>query len=169
MTEDEERTQIHALLKGYAIVDDTRPVRTGYKIEGNHRVKVELPALSGIAYFEQELEDETRRSLAELLRSKNPLHRHIRDALADLIEPEPREYSTEQRQLVFKFRARGKRPNSLFRTQIATFVFEQEAKGGKIEAVVQSAMDQFKISRSEVNRVRKEYRPFFLALGILTE
>lgn len=168
LSDKEKIMSVLAFLQGYLVTDKLQPPKMGYIEEEGKLKEVEIPNINGIAYVATSQEKEARQYLAEMLRSGKPLDRHISNSLADLFDIKPQN-DMEPRTLVFKFRSRGKRQNQWIKTRIASHVFELENNGDKVESAISSAMAEFGISRSEVNRIRKQYRPVYVALGKLTK
>jgi hypothetical protein len=159
LSEAEKVNAVRAFLSGYLICD--RPPLVRHVVENQ---VVSKPHMNRLAYVRKTEETEFRSLLSEMLRSKNPLDRNIRNSLAELFDNRP-PIEIENRMLVFKFRSRGKRRNVYLNSAIADYVLALEFKGNgmKIEAAIQATMEAFKVSRSEVNRVRKLYLPLVLA------
>jgi hypothetical protein len=127
-----------------------------------------------IAYFAGSSEDWARIKLATVLRSPRPLNRHIRLALADLIDPNPmktasfierlflaypEEPGSIERTLVFKARRPGPRNETAFHKRIAEFVQAEVRLGTKKGAAIQLACEEFGVKRTTVTKANAEWLP----------
>jgi hypothetical protein len=63
-----------------------------------------------------------------------------------------------ERQLVFKMRKKGRRPHRSADSQVALDVLSQTEKGYKMEAAVQEAMKEYKLSRKAVFEVVRRFK-----------
>jgi hypothetical protein len=135
---------------------------SGFKMTDNNG----RPATCYLKPGSQE-ETKARTALAILLTGINPIpgtdnyedrpiNPAIRSALAGLFMPgdelkEARLTSLwAKREIAFRFRRRGNRGNWQEWSVVASFVAEQEQKGIKREAAVESAMEKFGLSRRSV-------------------
>jgi len=139
MTVDEE-AEILALLGG-VVVNDTQG----------------LPRQE----FVTEAEETERRSLlARLLRSGRPLSQEIRNRLATLFDPDPDPAEpAAERQLVFKFRSRGRRPDHVRNTAIAMEIWTRVQNGQSVEQAVNAAMDKFGRERDTIYEIWGRFKP----------
>jgi hypothetical protein len=65
---------------------------------------------------------------------------------------------SSERRLVFKMRKKGRRPHRSADSQVALSVLSKTEKGYKMEAAVQEAMEEYKLSRKAVFEVVRRFK-----------
>jgi hypothetical protein len=101
-------------------------------------------------------ERESRQVIAKLLRSEAPLHRDLRDYLAILFDPNDRDangWLGGERQLVFRFRKRGRRRDSIRETHIAVSVFVGTHRGLTVDKAIEATAKKYRLSQESIRRV----------------
>jgi hypothetical protein len=109
-------------------------------------------------YYRVDDERLARRVLADLLYSKEPIPREVRDALARLIDPDPHPWAAPERTLEFRFRSRGNRRNFARRLHIGREVYDFVKQGVKTESAIADVRKRHSLSRAEVFKHWASYK-----------
>jgi hypothetical protein len=113
-------------------------------------------------YLESASEEElnARAALIRLIFRSN-LNEDIRITLGALLNPVNSHF--EPRELIFRFRSRGKRPDPVRDIQLATDVAFKVAAGVKVEAAIEEMMARYGVKRPTAFRAWKTYGKATLA------
>jgi hypothetical protein len=142
------RSALHAL--------DEWPVEKSLRMMANILLRGYIGLDERNKYLSQEIEKPFRLAFAMLLRGNIPLSRDIRDTLADLIamDDEPR---WRPRKIEFGFRQEGKQSDPIFEGAVISFIERRLREGGRVNASVKAAADEFGLSERQV---RKYWGPY---------
>ncbi len=108
-----------------------------------------------------------RQALTDLLRSRDPLPIPIREALADLIDPQPQRPS--ERTVRFVRRTQGRPSDPIRNSAIAETIHRSRSVGQTTEAGIQAAMERFGVERRYVQKVWSRYQPIFAEIDATTD
>jgi hypothetical protein len=106
-------------------------------------------------------EKAARLALCSLLRSKGPLDRELRTHLANLFDPDPVQW--EPRKIELVFRRRGRYPDPVRATQIATRVNDLTRGGEKTGVAIEKAAQEFSLDGEAVKKIWQSYRQRMLS------
>jgi hypothetical protein len=107
-----------------------------------------------------------RTAMARVLRGTEPLHRNLRDVLAQLFDPQDDtpESSLVKREIRFTFRSRGRQQKWIgTNLDIATYIVGEILENPKtLQKVIKGrAMDRFGLSHAQVLSVWRQYSDLF--------
>jgi hypothetical protein len=135
---------------------------------GDHRQEMLINILLGgfvkndtNHYWEDKSPDENRgrEALVELLRSKRPLTRVLRDTLAALFDPKENYYPGAERRLLFELRRVGNPKETILHSSVAQHIYDAAKGGASVKAGIDSAIDEFGLQERNVRRIWTLYRP----------
>jgi hypothetical protein len=120
------------------------------------RVEQSKSGKLGNVHLEGTDEQDARLALAKLLRSRAPLDREIRTHLANLFDPNPKQW--EPRTIKLVHRTKGRPHDPIASTQIAERV-HQLCKGGmSTNSAIARAAKEYSRTEEAVKKVWKGYR-----------
>lgn len=116
-------------------------------------------------YHEAGSEDDkaSRRALADLLRSNDPIPESVRMRLADAIDDRHRVLSLSTRQLYFRKRDKGAPKHFIKNSQLASFIWIRRQNGHSVSSSVSILTAALDIDESTVMKIWSKMRPIFEA------
>ena len=100
-----------------------------------------------------------RAALAGLLRSGKPLTQDLRDALANLFDPEDITHHGEKRRLKFEHRSAGTPPSTVLHSCVAQDIYDAVKQGATTASAKESAEDKYGLGKENIKKIWQAYKP----------
>lgn len=111
-------------------------------------------------YWEDDSAEENRArvALANLLRSQEPLDRHLRVQLAALVSPQGAEVGIVKRKIAFKYVKTGHPRDDYRNSEIVKYIYDLAATGKSINKAEEHAAEKYELGIRRTKELWAEYR-----------